>query len=108
MTLRARMKMGCMAAALLTLAGCGFGDDDEATPTPERVFTIVTPTPGTPGPEMTDEERPARYTVKEGDSLSDIADELGISMEALQEANGIEDPDNIFAGQVLVVPTPEP
>jgi LysM repeat protein len=97
----------CMMATLLALAGCSVRDD-ESTPTAERVFTIVTPTPGTPGAERTDEKRPTSYTVKEGDNLSDIADQLGVSMQALQEANGIKDPDSIFAGQVLTVPTPEP
>lgn len=95
-----------MTATLLAVAGCGMRDE-AATPTAEEVFVIVTPTLGTPRTETSDEDRPTSYTVKEGDNLSDIADELGISMRELQEANDIENPDNIFAGQVLVVPTPE-
>lgn len=83
------------------------GDADD-TPTAEPVFTIVTPTPGTPDTGQTDENRPSRYTVREGDNLSDIADELGVTMQALQDANGIENPDAIYVGQVLIVPTPIP
>ena len=98
---------GCLVATLLALAGCSVRDEP-ATPTADDVFVIVTQTPGTPSAGTSEEERPTRYTVQEGDSLSDIADELGVSKQDLQDANGIEDPDNIFAGQVLVVPTPEP
>ncbi|MBI2765828.1 MAG: LysM peptidoglycan-binding domain-containing protein [Chloroflexi bacterium] len=43
-------------------------------------------------------------TVAPGESLSQIADELGVSAEALAAANGIADPDRIVAGQVLRVP----
>jgi spore germination protein len=42
--------------------------------------------------------------VAEGDTLAAIAQQFGTSVEALQEANGIEDPDEIVVGQVLVIP----
>lgn len=41
------------------------------------------------------------YTVEDGDTLSAIAEEFGLSPEELAALNGIEDPDQIFAGQVL-------
>lgn len=104
---RGALRVGWLAAMLIALAGCGFGNE-QPTATPDRVFTIVTPTPGTPGADLTGAERPARYTVKEGDMLSDIANDLGVSVTDLQDINGIEDPNNIFVGQVLVVPTAEP
>jgi nucleoid-associated protein YgaU len=48
------------------------------------------------------------YVVQPGDSLSGIADRLGIAggWEALWNANKalIEDPNLIYAGQVLVLP----
>jgi LysM repeat protein len=44
------------------------------------------------------------YTVAEGDTLSEIADTFGVSVELLAEANGIEDPDFILVGQVLRIP----
>ena len=44
------------------------------------------------------------YTVAEGDTLSEIADTFGVSVELLAEANGIEDPDFILVGQVLSIP----
>lgn len=45
-----------------------------------------------------------QYAVRPGDTLSDVADRLGVSVEALAVANGIDDPDFIVEGQILVVP----
>jgi LysM repeat protein len=106
MRARASLVIGCLAVGIAT-AGCSVRDE-EPTPTPEKVFVIVTPTPGTAPAVTRTVERPTTYVVQAGDNLSDIADELGVSLRALQAANGIEDPDSIFAGQELIVPTPEP
>jgi LysM repeat protein len=63
------------------------------TPSP-----TVAPTPAvTPAPAQT-------YTVVQGDTLAVIAQRFGTSVEALQAANGIQDPDEIVIGQVLVIP----
>jgi murein DD-endopeptidase MepM/ murein hydrolase activator NlpD len=44
------------------------------------------------------------YTVRPGDTLSEIAVRLGSSVRGLAEANHIRDPDRIEAGEVLTVP----
>jgi stage VI sporulation protein D len=44
------------------------------------------------------------YVVQEGDTLSSIAQRYGVSVQALQTANGISDPDALLVGQVLVIP----
>lgn len=44
------------------------------------------------------------YEVADGDTLSEIAERHGMTVEQLAEANGIVDPDLILSGQVLVVP----
>ena len=44
------------------------------------------------------------YTVQSGDTLSSIAEIFGTSVEAIAQANGIPNPDLIFAGQTLCVP----
>jgi hypothetical protein len=70
------------------------------SPTPVPVTPAPTPAPTpvvTPAPQQT-------YTVAEGDTLAAIADQFGTSVSALQQANGIDDPDEIFVGQVLVIP----
>jgi len=53
---------------------------------------------GTTEPEGT------TYVVQAGDNLSEIAQRFNISLEALMEANGIENPDAISEGQTLIIP----
>jgi murein DD-endopeptidase MepM/ murein hydrolase activator NlpD len=47
-----------------------------------------------------------RYTVRRGDTLSSIALKQKRSIDELAQANGITDPNRIFAGQVLTIPDP--
>ena len=42
--------------------------------------------------------------VQAGDSLSSIAFDHGVTVEALMAANGLDDPDLVFMGQELVIP----
>ena len=80
-----------------------------ATPTPT---TIPSPSPvPTPTPEPTSAPTEApppppqqTYVVQEDDTLAAIAERFGTTVSALQAANGIEDPDEILIGQVLVIP----
>ncbi|GEM_PF-1717666 len=46
------------------------------------------------------------YTVQAGDTLGKIAAEFEVTVEAIIEANDIEDPSLINVGQVLVIPQP--
>ena len=45
------------------------------------------------------------YTVKRGDQLSAIAKKFGVSLSALERANGITNANSIQPGQVLIIPT---
>ena len=74
-------------SALLTTEG--------APPAPTAVV-VLSPTPA----------QPAQYAVQEGDTLSDIAQAYGVSVEALMAANGIDNPNLLQVGQTLVVPLP--
>lgn len=47
-----------------------------------------------------------RYTVKEGDTLYKIASEKGVSIDLIVEANNLDDPNLIYAGQELLIPLP--
>ena len=47
---------------------------------------------------------PEDYVIKTGDTLSEIAEERGTTVEVLQELNNIEDKDTIFVGDKLKVP----
>jgi len=42
--------------------------------------------------------------VKAGESLSAIALRYGVTVAAIQAANGIKDPNKIVTGQKLVIP----
>ncbi len=52
-----------------------------------------------------------RITVKAGDTLDDVAQRFGTTVEEIQRLNRIRDPDRISAGHTLEVPergTPQP
>ena len=48
--------------------------------------------------------RGGSVTVQPGDTLSDIADRQGVSLNQLMQANGITNPNILVAGQKLVLP----
>jgi phospholipase C len=48
------------------------------------------------------------YLVQPGDTLSEIAERFGSSVEAIAQANGVENPNLIFADQVLYLPPTAP
>jgi len=76
------------------------------TPSPTPVPT-PTPLPSeTPAPTVapTPAPTPRTYVVQEGDTLAEIAQQFGTTTEAIQAANGIQDPNVIAVGQVLVIP----
>ncbi len=45
------------------------------------------------------------YTVREGDTLSQVAERLGVPVRELAAANRIDDPNFLMAGRVLSVPS---
>lgn len=45
-----------------------------------------------------------RHVVTSGDTLNSIARQYGVTVEALQQANGITNPNFIYIGQELVIP----
>ncbi len=68
-----------------------------ATPTPDRIHALPTP-----------RQEAKEYSVQAGDTLGSIAESFGISVEALQQANGISDANLLSIGQLLEVPAPAP
>ena len=45
------------------------------------------------------------YTIRTGDTLGDIGARHGVTREELARLNGIDEPDLIFPGQELRIPT---
>ncbi len=85
----------------LALTGCS-GDDDPATsPT---LPAIVTTTPATTA-VIVATTLPQFYQVQRGDTLTEIAAAYSIPVQALLNANPeVSSPDDIRAGQFLVIP----
>jgi N-acetylmuramoyl-L-alanine amidase len=75
-----------------------------AEPTPEP--TAAATAEPTPGPT------PLEYTVQRGDSIGRIALRFGVTPESIIALNELSNPNRIFPGQVLLIPTanasPEP
>jgi LysM repeat protein len=65
----------------------------------------TTPVPAADEPTVQTGGEPEYYTVQAGDTLSGIATKLGVTMQELVDANGLNDANNIFSGQRLLVPS---
>ena len=78
------------ATALPTLEP---GEEGQAPSPP-----IHTPTPASTGTSL-------QHTVQQGETLGGVAQAYGVSVEALVAANDITNPDTIYAGQTLRIPT---
>jgi phospholipase C len=81
-------------------------DFDFSHPPRPPVVLPTYPSTSSAGPSPANPEQV--YTVQPGDTLSQIAERFGTPVEALARANGIEDPNLVFAGQTLDVPTELP
>ena len=97
-----------MAATLLTALACR---GEEPPPPPTAIPTVTravlvpspspSPSPSPTAPGVTDQQT---YTVQPGDTMFSLALRFGVTVQALAEANNIDDPDLISVGQVLIIP----
>lgn len=87
------------------VAGAPATATDTPRPTATRRATF-TPAPATPSntPTPTVTPTPIIYTIRKGDTLLSIARQFGLTVRAIQEANGIDDPRRLRAGQEIVIP----
>jgi LysM repeat protein len=73
------------------------------TATPRLTATgPILPPVDTPTPTLT--PTPIIHVIESGDTLYSIAFDYGVNPDALQEANGIEDPRFLSIGQELIIP----
>ncbi|MBA3450022.1 MAG: LysM peptidoglycan-binding domain-containing protein [Chloroflexia bacterium] len=99
------MSITVALAAMLLLAACA----ESATtpsPVPAPTLAVVTATPGPPPAPTPRAEQ--RYVVRDGDTLSGIAAQFGVSEDAILEENPLSDPDRLLVGQELVIPAAAP
>lgn len=83
---------------LVAPAGAKLPAAAPATPAPS------TTAPSTTGPTTTAPAGAAAYVVRSGDSLYRIADRLGVTLQALLDANRIQKTSVIYPGMRLTVP----
>ena len=99
---------GAPASASLPVAPATPGPSPSPVPTSSPSPSPTSnPTPAptpSPTPKVTPSARPTVHVVKSGETLTGIAARYGVTIVALQEANGIKDPNLIIAGQKLVIP----
>ena len=98
---------------MFTLAAIGCGGADRILP---PTITLVRPPTDmprptdTPPPTHTVRPRPdpvqTIHIVQPGETLSEIAKQYGVSLDALIAANDIADPHLIKIGQELIIPGP--
>lgn len=108
--LRPQFAISVSLAVVLAVLGfaCGGGDgEQEVTSNPNAIPTATLPNP-LPEPRILGgSQLPVQgdsYTVERGDNLDSIARRFGTTVDALVEANNIEDPTSLFVGQELVIP----
>ncbi|MFL6090235.1 MAG: LysM peptidoglycan-binding domain-containing protein [Aeromicrobium sp.] len=81
----------------------------EVPPTPKADAPAPTPEPPAAPAEPAQPAQPAEpeyrtYTVKSGDTLSEIAASYGVDWHEMARLNNLENPDLIYPGQVFKVP----
>lgn len=89
--------------AALSVAACGRGDIPQSAPTLPPIITTSTSSTTL----LVATTLPEYYQVKRGDTLTVIAAAYEIPVQALMDANGLTDPDDIRAGQHLAIPRRE-
>jgi len=77
-----------------------------AAATPSHTPTATATATPTDTPQPTPTPTPVIHVVEQGDLLGRIANQYGVTVDELAEANGIEPDDVLSIGQELVIPVP--
>ena len=82
----------------------GYGKDGPRVYQPMK---LLVDTDNLEASAFTDDDSPTTVEVEQGDTLSELADQFGSSVQAIMEANNLTNPDMIRVGQELVMPIVE-
>lgn len=79
---------------ILNIPGCSASSESSVSPTdvPAAEAPVVPPAGGT------------TYTVERGDTLFAIAQRFGVTVQAIQDANNLSNPNQLSLGQQLIIP----
>ena len=80
-------------------AGCGTTDEASRQTLPPIRTTTSTSTTSTTIPDD------RFYTIQRGDTLAVIAAQFKVTVQAIVELNGLDNPDDIQAGQTIEIPS---
>ncbi len=98
----------------LALAACTLPDPPDTTVPTVPAVLLITPAPtldtDATATVMASALRPSPtpaglYIVRDGDTLSELAERYAITIEELMAANGLSEPDALHVGQSLIIPT---
>jgi hypothetical protein len=116
MTLLRPVIFGRVVPAVMGNGGPGVvTTEPPPTPQPEETATagVLTAT-AVPLPTVTAEPPTATalpfvsYTVQPGDNLTKIAEQFGVTVDVISQANNITNENQIVAGTVLIIPRANP
>lgn len=105
-----------LAASTVFFAAKSRQSGAKSSPSPKKTTTISDQSAATPTPQIStavtraasSSERPSNptdtYTIQKGDSLFNVAEQNGLTMDELAAANNIIDTNKILSGQVLLIP----
>jgi len=103
--------MHALAVGLvMLLQGCGTTSGPVPPPEPPvmpaaEIETLPPPAPVTPKPPAKSwPEETTSYTIRSGETLSEIAKQFDVSMAEIMALSGLKNPDFIRAGQTLTLP----
>jgi LysM repeat protein len=94
-----------IVGAIGTLVMADGGDGDSARDVGSST-TFVTATPT--APLSTTTGPPVRYEVMQGDTLTSIAEQFGVTTKAILAINTLDNPDSLTEGQRLMIPAKPP
>jgi murein DD-endopeptidase MepM/ murein hydrolase activator NlpD len=82
--------------------------DPYSIPTRAPGQPLLTPTPDAPHPIPDLRSDVEEYAVQAGDTLGEIAELYGVTVDEIAEASDIANPNILEVGQVLTIPVPTP